>query len=59
MDVISPQHTADDLNAFLAANLTANIAHPKADITLSAPCRAILARPDDVIATVENTVADG
>ena len=58
VDVIGRQHAADDVDTLLAAHLATDIADPKSNIA----CQhlvAILGRPDEVIAVIENAVAAG
>ena len=56
MDVIGRQDAADDIDAFLAAELTADVADAQPDLTRQ-HLMAVLGQPDDVIAMIENTVA--
>lgn len=58
MDVVGGQHPTDNVDTFLCADLSADVAHPKANIA-GQHLVTILCRPDDVVAMVENTVAAG
>lgn len=55
---IGRQHTTDDINVSLPANLAADVSNMQTDIALQ-PLVAVFRRPDDVIAVAENTVASG
>jgi len=58
MNVIARQHPAQDVDLVLAADLTADVAHPEAQRP-GQDLVTILGRSDDVIAVIENAMLAG
>ena len=56
--MIRQQHATNDVDTSLAADLKADVSHPKPDIA-GQRLVAILRRPDNVVAVIENAVAAG
>ena len=58
MNMIGGQHTSDNIDALLAADVTANVPDAQPDVAPQ-DLEAVLGGPDDVIPVVKDAVAAG